>query len=363
MTSPFPSQPAATIAPVEPAVAAAARARALRARGRDLRSARRQHRDRRLRQARRDQARPDRARVRRARPPRGRAGHGEDRARPRDRRQHRGRDSRQRIQCTPDLQPTDVTGLSVFDQRTRNFEFRPGPIFANVVLVDEINRATPKTQSALLEAMAEQQVTVDGVTRELPYPVPPPRDREPDRVRRARSRSRRRSSTASSCGPRSGIRSIEDELRDPRRTNASCTRSTSFARSSTVDEVQRAPRGRAARLRRRRAAPLGGRARAGDARARVGRHRQLGAGQPRARARGPRMGAPRRPKLRRSRGHRAALRPGAGPPGRLHAGFVARARASGWVEAVEEFRPSCLEVAPRPGSEEDPLFEGGLAPV
>jgi MoxR-like ATPase len=76
----------------------------------------------------------------------------------------------QRIQCTPDLQPTDVTGLSVFDQRTRGFEFRPGPIFANVVLVDEINRATPKTQSALLEAMAERQVTVDGVTRELPYP-------------------------------------------------------------------------------------------------------------------------------------------------------------------------------------------------
>ena len=76
----------------------------------------------------------------------------------------------QRIQCTPDLQPTDVTGLSIFDQQTRGFEFRPGPIFANVVLVDEINRATPKTQSALLEAMAERQVTVDGVTRELPYP-------------------------------------------------------------------------------------------------------------------------------------------------------------------------------------------------
>src|SRR5438876_1462709 len=75
-----------------------------------------------------------------------------------------------RIQCTPDLQPTDVTGLSVFDQKTRDFEFRPGPIFANVVLVDEINRATPKTQSALLEAMAEAQVTVDGVTRRLEQP-------------------------------------------------------------------------------------------------------------------------------------------------------------------------------------------------
>jgi MoxR-like ATPase len=73
-----------------------------------------------------------------------------------------------RIQCTPDLQPADVTGASIFNQRTRDFEFRPGPIFANIVLLDEVNRATPKTQSALLEAMAERQVTVDGVTRPLP---------------------------------------------------------------------------------------------------------------------------------------------------------------------------------------------------
>src|SRR5438270_11614418 len=75
-----------------------------------------------------------------------------------------------RIQCTPDLQPTDVTGLSIYNQKERDFEFRQGPIFANVVLVDEINRAMPKTQSALLEAMAEHQVTVDGQTRVLPDP-------------------------------------------------------------------------------------------------------------------------------------------------------------------------------------------------
>jgi MoxR-like ATPase len=75
-----------------------------------------------------------------------------------------------RIQCTPDLQPTDVTGLSIYNQKERDFEFRPGPVFANVVLVDEINRAMPKTQSALLEAMAEQQVTVDGETRPLGDP-------------------------------------------------------------------------------------------------------------------------------------------------------------------------------------------------
>jgi MoxR-like ATPase len=75
-----------------------------------------------------------------------------------------------RIQCTPDLQPTDVTGLGIFNPEKRAFEFQQGPLFANIVLVDEINRAMPKTQSALLEAMAEFQVTVDGVTRKLPEP-------------------------------------------------------------------------------------------------------------------------------------------------------------------------------------------------
>ena len=75
-----------------------------------------------------------------------------------------------RIQFTPDLLPGDVTGVSVFDQRTHAFEFRPGAVFANIVLGDEINRASPKTQSALLEAMEEQQVTVDGRTYPLPQP-------------------------------------------------------------------------------------------------------------------------------------------------------------------------------------------------
>jgi MoxR-like ATPase len=75
-----------------------------------------------------------------------------------------------RIQCTPDLQPTDITGLSIYNQKSREFEFRQGPVFANVVLVDEVNRAMPRTQSALLEAMAERQVTVDGSARALPEP-------------------------------------------------------------------------------------------------------------------------------------------------------------------------------------------------
>jgi MoxR-like ATPase len=75
-----------------------------------------------------------------------------------------------RLQCTPDLLPNDVTGVSVFNQQSGGFEFRAGPIFVNLLLADEINRATPRTQSALLEAMQEQQVTVDGVTRPLPRP-------------------------------------------------------------------------------------------------------------------------------------------------------------------------------------------------
>ncbi len=105
-----------------------------------------------------------------------------------------------RIQCTPDLQPTDVTGLAVYDQRTRDFVFREGPIFANIVLVDEINRAMPKTQSALLEAMAERQVTVDGVTRSCRSRSSSSRRRTRSSTR-ARSRCPRPSSTGSSSAP------------------------------------------------------------------------------------------------------------------------------------------------------------------
>jgi MoxR-like ATPase len=75
-----------------------------------------------------------------------------------------------RVQCTPDLLPSDVTGVSVFNPRSLEFEFRPGPLFAPIVLADEINRATPRTQSAFLEAMEERQVTVDGATHALPTP-------------------------------------------------------------------------------------------------------------------------------------------------------------------------------------------------
>ena len=110
-----------------------------------------------------------------------------------------------RLQFTPDLLPTDVTGVNVFNQRTGEFEFRPGPVFANVLLVDEINRASPKTQSALLEAMQEAQVTIDGET----YALERRSSSSPRRTRsstRGRIRSPRRSSTASRLGSRSAIR-------------------------------------------------------------------------------------------------------------------------------------------------------------
>jgi MoxR-like ATPase len=75
-----------------------------------------------------------------------------------------------RVQCTPDLLPSDVTGASIFNQKTAEFEFRPGPVFAQIVLADEINRTTPRTQASLLEAMAESRVTVDGITHDLAPP-------------------------------------------------------------------------------------------------------------------------------------------------------------------------------------------------
>ena len=75
-----------------------------------------------------------------------------------------------RIQFTPDLLPSDITGLNYYNQKAGEFQFRPGPVFANIILADEINRATPRTQASLLECMEERQVTVDGVTRKLEEP-------------------------------------------------------------------------------------------------------------------------------------------------------------------------------------------------
>ena len=115
-----------------------------------------------------------------------------------------------RLQFTPDLLPSDVTGVNVFNQRSNEFEFRPGPVFANLLLVDEINRASPKTQAALLECMQEDQVTMDGTTYALGRPFMVIATQNPIEYE-ARTRSPRRSSTASRCASRSATR------RSPRR--------------------------------------------------------------------------------------------------------------------------------------------------
>jgi MoxR-like ATPase len=259
-----------------------------------------------------------------------------------------------RVQCTPDLQPTDVTGLSVFDQKTRDFEFRAGPIFANVVLVDEINRATPKTQSALLEAMAESQVTVDGVSRELPYPFlllatenpieyegtfPLPEAQLDRFFLRAAL----------------GYPGFDDELRileeqrfshplddlEPVVELADVHELREAAQQVYVDnvlhrwlvELVRATRGRDSIV-------IGSSVRGSLALERAARAWALLDG------RGyvvpediERLFVP-------VLVHRVVFTPS----------FVATAPATGWDEAIEEFRLSCLEAAPRPGSEEDPLF-------
>jgi len=268
----------------------------------------------------------------------------------------------QRIQCTPDLQPTDVTGLSVFDQKTRNFEFRPGPIFANVVLVDEINRATPKTQSALLEAMAERQVTVDGVTRELPYPflvlaTENPIEYEGTFPLPEAQLDRFFLRTAL------GYPGVEDELRilvDQRfahpldalrpvvsldevhelRTAAQHVYVDDVLHRWVVDLVRT--------TREQEAVVIGSSVRGSLALERAARAWALLDGRSYV--------IPEDiewlfvPVL----AHRIVFTPS----------FVAKARASSWWSAIDEFRAGCLEASPRPGSEEDPLFDGkgGLRP-
>ena len=260
-----------------------------------------------------------------------------------------------RIQCTPDLQPTDVTGLSIFDQRTRDFEFRPGPIFANVVLVDEINRATPKTQSALLEAMAEHQVTVDGVTRELPspflllatenpieyegtFPLP---EAQLDRffLRAAL-----------------GYPGLEDELRileqqrfehplaglEPVVTVDEVHELRSAAQHVYVDDVLTRWVVELVRATRESdAVVIGSSVRGSLALERAARAWALADGRSYVVPEDiERLFVP-------VLAHRVVFTPA----------FVAKARATGWDAAIEEFFAGCLELAPRPGSEDDPFFE------
>ena len=130
-----------------------------------------------------------------------------------------------RIQFTPDLMPSDVTGSSIWNQRDGDFEFRPGPIFTNLLLSDEINRAPPKTQAALLEAMQERQVTIEGHTHRARAAVPRHRDPEPDRVRGHVPAAR---GAARSLPPADGVR-----LPEPRRTRSTSSHGGSSASPTT----------------------------------------------------------------------------------------------------------------------------------
>jgi MoxR-like ATPase len=259
-----------------------------------------------------------------------------------------------RIQCTPDLQPTDVTGLSVFDQKTRDFEFRPGPIFTNVILVDEINRATPKTQSALLEAMAESQVTVDGVSRELPSPflllaTENPIEYEGTFPLPEAQLDRFFLRTAL------GYPGFDDELRILEEQRFShplddlvpvvdlddVQELREAAQHVYVDnvlhrwvvELVRATRGQDAVV-------IGSSVRGSLALERAARAWALLHG------RGYVMPDDIEHLFVPVLVHRVVFTPS----------FVAKARTSGWEEAIEEFRLDCLAMAPRPGSETDPLF-------
>ena len=135
-----------------------------------------------------------------------------------------------RIQFTPDLLPTDVTGVQVFDDRSRQFEFRPGPVFANVVLADEINRASPKTQSALLEVMDERQVTMDGTTYPVAHPFLVMATSNPVE-HGASTGCPRPSSTGSSCASRSATPAPWPSGRSSR-TGSGATRPSSSTRCS-----------------------------------------------------------------------------------------------------------------------------------
>src|SRR5262245_21103854 len=261
-----------------------------------------------------------------------------------------------RIQCTPDLQPTDVTGLSVFDQTSRDFEFRPGPLFANVVLVDEINRATPKTQSALLEAMAEYQVTVDGVTRELPSPflllaTENPIEYEGTFPLPEAQLDRFFLRTAL------GYPGIDDELKILEQQRFSHPLGDLQA-VVTIDEVN-AVRDAAQHVyvddvlhrwvvelvratRESESVVIGSSVRGSLALERAARAWALVDGRSFVMPEDiERLFVP-------VLAHRVVFTPS----------FVARARATNWASAIEEFRLACLEIAPRPGSEEDPFFEG-----
>ena len=251
-----------------------------------------------------------------------------------------------RIQFTPDLMPSDVTGSSIYNQRTSDFEFSPGPIFANLLLADEINRAPPKTQAALLEAMQERQVTIDGRTRTARAPVPRARDAEPDRVRghlpaaRGAARPLPAADRDRLSRPRAGV----DGAGAPRRAQAGRGRPRRDRRRAHARRDAARDRG-GLRLRERR--PLHGRRRRGDARQRAHRGRREPARVARAvQARALPRGAA-RPRLRAPRRREGDRRARARPPADAQAGALGAARA-----ARGGRRPTCSRPSPTPAAED-----------
>ena len=257
-----------------------------------------------------------------------------------------------RIQCTPDLQPTDVTGLSIFNQKERDFEFRPGPVFANVVLVDEINRAMPKTQSALLEAMAEQQVTVDGETRRLDDPFLVMATQNPIEYEGTFPLPEAQLDRFF-VKTTLGYPDAEDEARIVEEQLGGHPLGRLRAGDRPRGDRDAPPR-RRRRLRARGGRALDRRPRARDARARPRRDRQLGARHARAQPRGALVGRAALAALRDARGRRAAVHPRAHAPHplppelprrdprpRLGSGSARGARRAAW------------SVAPKPGFDID----------
>ena len=260
-----------------------------------------------------------------------------------------------RIQFTPDLLPSDVTGVRGFNQKVSDFEFRPGPVFANVLLADEINRATPKTQSALLEAMEEKTVTVDGETHELPKPFLVMATQNPIEYSGTfplpeAQLDRFFLRTAL------GYPGVDDELRilEEQRFQHPLETLRSVVGLEEVEELRVA---------------------AQYVYLDALLHRWIVELVRATREQGSVViGSSVRGSLALERAARAwALLDGRSyvlpddverlfVPVLVHrvvftTGFVARARATSWPEAIEEFRSECLELAPRPGSEDDPLFD------
>ena len=269
-----------------------------------------------------------------------------------------------RIQFTPDLLPSDITGVSVFNQETRDFEFKPGAIFANIVVGDEINRASPKTQSALLECMEERQVTVDGTTyllespfmviatqnpieMEGTYPLPEAqRDRfmarvsmgYPSRGRRAgdaRTATRRRS-------PLDDLRPVATRRRRPPADRRPCAASTSATRSSSTPSTWSTATRRSPELR------LGASPRATLQLMRAARAHG-GAGRPRLRAARRRAG--RSPSRCSPTGCCPPPRPSwpAGPPPTSSRDLLARVRVPGASPAEARREPGMSQSQQPPG--------------